>query len=60
MADQQENEQGRWVPAEPMPEPFGVRWGRAYGHRRAQSHGRAKALLLSWLDTRAVDRLADA
>lgn len=59
MSVERENDYGRWVPAEPLPEPFGIRWERHIRHRRNLGHGRLRAFFCGWLDARSVDRLAD-
>jgi hypothetical protein len=54
----QEGKDGRWLPAEPLPEPFGILWERRWKER--QSHGEPKlvAFFTSWRDARAITRLA--
>lgn len=51
------NQQGRWVPAEPLPGTFGLRWERALAHRRSLGQSLPRALVGGWRDTRAVDRI---
>lgn len=53
-----QNAAGRWVPAEPLPEPFGVLWGRLWHARRKSGELKWFALYRSWLDTRAISRVA--
>jgi hypothetical protein len=54
-----QTEDGRWLPAEPMPEPFGVLWERLWHDRRRSGEWKWSALIQSWLDARAITRLAD-
>jgi hypothetical protein len=48
---------GRWLPAEPSPEPFGVLWGRLWHERRRSGEAKWIALFTSWLDARAVAKV---
>lgn len=45
---------GSWVPAEPMPEAFGVVWERFWRQRRKQGERKWPALARAFFDTRAV------
>ena len=58
MIDRQ-NEYGRWVPSDPLPDPFGVRWERAIRIRRALRQGWLRAIVGGFVTTRRVDKLAD-
>lgn len=49
---------GRWLPAEPIPEPFGVLWGRLWHARRRSGEPKWVALVTSWLDARSITRSA--
>lgn len=51
------NHEGRWVPAEPMPEPFGVLWERLWHERRRDGERKWPALIRSWADARAITGL---
>lgn len=53
-----QNEYGNWVPAEPLEGTFGLRWERAWRHRRRLGQNLARAVICGWFDTRVVDRLA--
>lgn len=58
MAVERQNEYGRWVPAEPMPEPFGVLWGRLWHERRRHGEPKWVALFTSWRDARSINKVA--
>lgn len=60
MSAMQQNPDGRWVPLEPMPEPFGVLWGRLWHARRRDGQPKWGGLVTSWLDARAITRTASA
>lgn len=47
---------GRWLPAEPIPEPFGVLWGCLWHERRRHGEPKWVALFTSWRDARAIKR----
>jgi len=47
---------GRWLPAEPMPEQFGVLWGRLWQERRNRGEWKWSALVASFKDARAIER----
>ena len=47
---------GRWVPAEPLPEAFGVVWERFWIFRRDRGEWWLPSLIRSWIDARAVTR----
>jgi hypothetical protein len=55
---EREVRRGVWLPAEPMPEPFGVLWGRLWHARRRDGERKWPALWRSWRDARAINRLA--
>jgi hypothetical protein len=56
---ERQNKHGHWLPAEPLPEPFGVLWGRLWHERRRRGESRFVALLRSWRDARAITEIAD-
>lgn len=49
---------GRWLPAEPLPEPFGVLWERLWHERRRRGGRKWPALVASFHDARAISKLA--
>lgn len=49
---------GRWLPVEPLPEPFGVLWGRLWTVRQEKGERRWLALFTSWRDARAIGKMA--
>lgn len=53
-----QGDDGRWLQAEPMPEPFGVLWGRLWHERRRHGEPKWVALLTSWRDARAISKVA--
>jgi hypothetical protein len=53
-----QREDGSWIEAEPLPEPFGVVWGRLWQVRQDRGERKWFALIRSWFDTRAVTKLA--
>lgn len=59
MPVESENDFGRWVPDEPLAEPFGVLWERLWHERRRSGERKLVALFRSWLDARAINRTAD-
>jgi len=58
MPDWHEEKSGRWVPSDPLDEPFGVLWSRLWSQRRNAGEPRLTALFRSWIDARAISRLA--
>ncbi len=52
-----EQADGRWLPAEPLPDPFGVVWGRLWHDRRRRGENKWIALFRSWRDVRSINRL---
>lgn len=54
----EEPEHERWLPAEPLPEPFGVLWGRLWAQRNRGGEPKWVALFTSWRDARAITKLA--
>jgi hypothetical protein len=52
-----QRDDGRWLPAEPLPEPFGVLWGRLWHDRRRDGQHKWVALVTSCFDARAISRL---
>lgn len=57
MSAYKQNEHGNWLPAEPLPEPFGVLWGRLWHERRRDGQRRWPALVRSWLDARSISKV---
>lgn len=55
---ERQGDDGRWLPAEPLPEPFGVLWGRLWAERRRDGERKWVALFTSWMDARAISKLA--
>lgn len=53
-----QREDGYWLPAEPLPEPFGILWGRLWRERRNGGEWKWPALITSWRDARAISKLA--
>lgn len=47
---------GRWLPDEPMPEPFGIVWERFWLLRRERGEWWLPSLVRSFIDTRGVTR----
>lgn len=58
MASEREMPDGRWLPSEPMPEPFGVLWGRLWWERRNRGEWKWSALISSWKDARAITEMS--
>lgn len=56
MSAWQQRPDGHYVPAEPLPEPFGVLWGRLWQQRKKD--GCRFALVRAWFDARAISKLA--
>ena len=50
----QREEDGRWLPAEPMPEAFGIVWERFWKIRRSRDETWLLSLVRSFIDARAV------
>ena len=59
MSAYRQQDDGRWLPAEPLPEPFGVLWGRLWQERRNRGEWVVSALVSSWRDARAITRLGE-
>lgn len=60
MSAERQDEHGRWLPAEPLPEPFGVLWGRLWHDRRRHGEPAWVALFTSWRDARAISKAASS
>lgn len=45
---------GRWLPAEPIPEDFGIVWERFWKFRRERGEWKWAALVRAFFDARAV------
>lgn len=45
---------GRWLPAEPEPEPLGIVWERFWIFRKERGERAALALVRAFFDARAV------
>lgn len=58
--NERERDDGRWFPAEPMPEAFGVLWERLWHERRQRGEPKWIALFTALLDARAIKRLSEA
>jgi hypothetical protein len=56
--NEQQNEYGRWVPAEPLPGTFGLRWQKMIRHRRELGQNCLRAFIGGWRDVRTVDHEA--
>lgn len=56
MSVEYQREDGRWLPAEPLPEAFGVVWERFWLLRRKRGEWWLPSLIQSWIDTRGVRR----
>lgn len=56
----QQRGDGRWLPAEPLPEPFGIVWERAAKHRMSLGQSRIRAYACGWLDARSISCVASA
>lgn len=57
MPTERQSEDGRWLPVEYLPEPFGVLWGRLWLMRRERGQWKWVALFTSWRDARAISRM---
>lgn len=49
-----QREDGRWVPLEPMPDPFGLIWERCWRFRRERGERKWTAFVRSFFDARAI------
>lgn len=58
MGIQRQRDDGSWVPAEPMPEAFGVVWERFWRLRRKRGERLPLAVVRGYFDARAVTRNA--
>lgn len=60
MSVEHEAQEGRWLPAESLPEPFGILWERLWHERSNRGEWKWSALVSSWKDARAIDRMTDS
>jgi hypothetical protein len=58
MSDWTQRPDRRWVPAEPLPEAFGVLWERCWRFRHGRGERLPLAVFRGWRDARAVWRTA--
>lgn len=58
MSDERQTVDGRWLPSEPIAEPFGVVWERLWQERRNRGEWKWPALVTSFRDARAIEGMS--